>query len=155
LLLLPLHAGPPPASCTPSLHDALPILLPRLHDHDSLDVAYSLALTRCHHDRRAVAVVGDGELAALEELANGRGTITTTAKPKLALLFTGQGAQRLGMGRPLFDAYPTFRAALEQVCAGFDQLLDRPLRSVMFGEDPEAATLLDQTGFTQPALFAL
>src|SRR5690606_41570371 len=83
LLLLPLHAGPPPASCTPSLHDALPILLPRLHDHDSLDVAYSLALTRCHHDRRAVAVVGDGELAALEELANGRGTITTTAKPKL------------------------------------------------------------------------
>jgi mycoketide-CoA synthase len=140
-----------------------------------VDVAYSLATARSHFDHRAAVVAGDrAELSAvLEALVEGRSTSRAVVGQravggKLAVLFTGQGSQRPGMGRALYDAFPAFRNALDAVCTEFDAALARvpelaeqgglarPLREVMFAaEGSEAAALLDQTGFTQPALFAL
>ncbi|MGI5218908.1 SDR family NAD(P)-dependent oxidoreductase [Nocardia sp. CA-290969] len=130
-------------------------------------VAGALAHRRAQLPCRAV-VLGAGRdevLAGLAELAAGRdhpGVITgTAAAAKIAFLFTGQGAQRVGMGRDLYAAFPVFATALDEICAEFETLLEplpgresgsgSLLREVMF-TGPEA--ILQRTEFTQPALFA-
>ncbi|WP_236669663.1 type I polyketide synthase, partial [Streptomyces antimycoticus] len=129
----------------------------------AVDVGYSLATARSLFDHRA-AVVGEDRadmLRGLEALAKGEaapGVVrgVAGAAGKTAFLFSGQGAQRLGMGRELYDAFPVFADAWDEVCAHLDGLLDRPLREVVFAAEGSAdAELLDQTAFTQPALFAV
>jgi methyltransferase (TIGR00027 family) len=128
------------------------------------DVAYSLATSRTHFEHRAVLIANDHDdllasldaLAADDQLAPNVTLGHGTSHGKLAVLFSGQGSQRPQMGRHLYGALPRFRAAFDDVCAQLDPLLDRPLREVLFAEaDSPDAALLDETAFTQAALFAL
>jgi acyl transferase domain-containing protein len=128
------------------------------------DVAFALATTRTSMEHRLAVTASsrDGLVAALEAAGQGqtppsgaRGTIASS-RGTLAFLFTGQGAQVPGMGRGLYAIWPAFRAALDECVALFDRELDRPLREVMWCEPGSAeAAQLDQTAFTQPALFAI
>nr|WP_172382011.1 type I polyketide synthase [Streptomyces sp. MNP-20] len=118
------------------------------------DVGYSLATTRSAFEHRAVAA-GDDHAALLDgltALAEGRqspGLVAgSVAVGGVGFLFSGQGSQRLGMGRELAGRYPVFAEALDQVLAQFDP----QVREVLFGEDADA---LNETGVTQPALFAV
>ncbi|MDQ0681255.1 polyketide synthase 12 [Streptomyces achromogenes] len=122
------------------------------------DIGHALLTTRAAFDHRAVVVAGgtDDFLAALRALAEGRrvpgvvaGSVVGAARA--AFVFTGQGAQRVGMGRELYGSFPVFAAALDEVCGFVDPLLGRSLREVMF-EGP--GEVLDRTEVTQPALFA-
>ncbi|WP_173476367.1 type I polyketide synthase, partial [Streptomyces sp. 150FB] len=120
------------------------------------DVAYSLATTRTHFAQRAAVIGADRDellrgLAALAARTEDPAVLRGTPRPgRTAFLFTGQGAQRSGMGRELYEAHPVFAAAFDEVCAHFDLELDRPLKELVF----EGGELLDATGYTQPALFA-
>ncbi|MGW8703254.1 type I polyketide synthase, partial [Streptomyces eurythermus] len=127
------------------------------------DVGFSLATTRAHLEQRAAVIAEDrgGFLAGLEALVSGgehpqlvRGSAAKASRT--AFLFAGQGSQRPGMGRELYDSQPVFAQALDDVCALLDPHLDVPLRQVMFAdEDSQEAGLLQDTLYTQPALFAL
>ncbi len=147
----------------------------------AIDVGLSLATTRAALQDRAVVVGTDSEelLHGLDLLVRGepsagviRGTVASDER--LAFLFTGQGAQRVGMGRELYRAHRVFRASFDEVCAQLDGILGRPLAAVVFGDEaappepPNGGLLdetqltrapsggpLDETQLTQAALFAL
>ncbi|WP_159397496.1 type I polyketide synthase [Sorangium cellulosum] len=130
------------------------------HDLTLRDVAAGLATARTHFAWRASVVAGErGDvLAALEALSRKepRAGVAVRQKlsGKLAVLFTGQGSQRPQMGKALYETFPGFRAAFDDVCAHLDRDLAAPLSELVF-TDAGDATPLDQTGHAQPALFAL
>jgi acyl transferase domain-containing protein/acyl carrier protein len=123
-----------------------------------VDVGFSLTKGRSRFDHRAVVVAGDHDetVRSLTALAAGEadaGLIEGSAGGgKTAFLFSGQGSQRLGMGRELYERFPVFAQAFDLVSAELDKHLDRPLRDVIWGEDAET---LNDTGWTQPSLFAV
>jgi acyl transferase domain-containing protein len=133
-----------------------------LDEHDSrlCDVAFSLATTRTQFDRRAVVTADTREglraglTAIADDLPHVSVAIDTVQNAELAFVFAGQGTQRAGMGAELYEQYPVFAAALDEVCAELDKHLEQPVREVMFGTDPESTALLDSIRFGQPALFA-
>jgi acyl transferase domain-containing protein/aryl carrier-like protein len=131
---------------------------------DLAAVAHGLVARRAWlDDRAAVVAATPAELVrGLRALAeDGADPAVLRAQPHaasgaVAFLFTGQGSQRLGMGRELHATYPVFAAAFDAACAHLDPHLVRPLREVVFADpDTADAALLDETRHTQPALFAV
>ena len=148
------------------------------------DVGLSLA-GRAMFEDRAVVLIESPPTPGREELLDGLRSLSegepangviqglvSGASGRVAFLFTGQGAQRVGMGRELYEAFPVFREAFDEACGHLDVLLGCSLREVVFGEgtpgEPEggagdfegvgvheAGGLLDETMFTQAGLFAL
>ncbi|MEV5156629.1 type I polyketide synthase [Streptomyces werraensis] len=162
-------AGPAPSRCVPwfvsgRTADALRAQASRLREHtdaapaaDPHDLGHALAATRSAFEHRAAVLGGtpDERAAALDALAAGedhpalvRGVSRRDAKT--AFLFTGQGSQRLRMGRELHAAHPVFAEAFDAVAARLDPALDRPLAELL--DDEEA---LHRTQNAQAALFAL
>ncbi|MDT5041428.1 MAG: hypothetical protein QOE51_2413, partial [Actinoplanes sp.] len=136
-----------------ALRDQAARLLTHLDVAAPADLAFSLATTRSPQDRRAVIVAADPDRVrdALSAIAAGDqdpAVVTGSVRPAspVAFVFSGQGSQRLGMGRELYSRFPVFAAAFDEVCARL------VVREVVWGEDVE---VLSQTGYAQPALFAV
>ncbi|WP_372471947.1 SDR family NAD(P)-dependent oxidoreductase [Streptomyces albireticuli] len=115
---------------------------------DVADVGFSLGVSRTALEYRVV-VLGEGReelLAGLGDEGAAGGVVSGVARGqrRVALLFSGQGAQRVGMGRELAEAYPVFAAALDEACGALGLSRD------VF-DDGER---LGRTEFAQGALFA-
>ncbi|MCP3137624.1 type I polyketide synthase [Pyxidicoccus xibeiensis] len=125
------------------------------------DLCFTSGVRRAHHTFRLAAVCrSHDELAeALDAYAEGtpHGHVVAgrapqaEQRPQLTFLFTGQGSQYAGMGRGLYESHPTFRQAIDRCVRALEGVLPLPLTEVLFGEGAP----LDQTQYTQPALFAL
>ena len=113
---------------------------------DAADIGFALATGRASFEHRAVLVAGE---SGVQETSRG---VAPAAPGRLAVLFSGQGSQRLEMGRELHGRFPVFASALDAVLGELDRHRDIPLREVIWGED---AAALEDTGNTQPALFAI
>ncbi len=123
-----------------------------VHSTDPLgDICFTANAGRAHFSHRAVFLAASvdelRDKLAGPALAHG----VSERPPEIAFLFTGQGAQHPGMGRELFETQPVFRKALERCDEILRRWLEHPLLEVLYGN---AAHLLDQTAYTQPAMFA-
>ncbi|WP_460369686.1 acyltransferase domain-containing protein, partial [Actinocorallia lasiicapitis] len=108
---------------------------------DPAAVGFSLAAGRAVLEHRAI-VVGEDRAELLDGLtvlaAGGRSASALSGKAsagRLAFLFSGQGSQRLGMGRDLYDAFPVFAEVFDTVCAELDTHLGLPLGEAVHGEE--------------------
>ena len=121
-------------------------------EDDLADVCFTANVGRVHFSERAVFLGSTREAMrdALTRTPIARGT--SESQPDVVFLFAGQGSQRPGMGKELYDTEPVFRQAVDECARILDTKLDRPLLEIFFGENKE---VLDQTAYTQPAIFVL
>ena len=122
------------------------------------DLCFTVVAGRAHLPRRIAVPVADTEalVAQLQAFAAGREAgyagAAPAQRPDIAFLFSGQGAQYPGMARQLYASEPLFRSVLDECAALTRGRLAEPLLPVIFGD---RSGLLDQTAYTQPALFVV
>ncbi len=150
-----------------ALRNFAEMLLMHLHTHETgsvADICYSLNTRRSHFPHRLSTVVKDREelITKLQNIISGKeddsvykNTILKKSDIKTAFLFTGQGAQYIGMGKELYKTQPVFRTAMDRCNFLSTDLLPQPLLSVIYPEEETADDLINQTQYTQPALFAI
>ncbi|CAO4171856.1 amino acid adenylation domain-containing protein [Methylorubrum populi] len=113
-------------------------------------LANGAARLRQHFAEARLAATGRDAAALSAALAQAP-VLRPEGRPRLAFLFTGQGSQWGGMGRALHAAEPLFRDAIDRADAALSAHLGLSIRDLMFAAaDPR----LDETRYTQPALFA-
>jgi acyl transferase domain-containing protein/acyl carrier protein len=132
-------------------------------DAELADICFTANVGRSHFAQRATVLAHSvAELCErLDALARGAETegvktarVARRDPARVAFLFTGQGAQYAGMAQGLYHSEPVFREALDRCAALLAPHLEQPLLSVLFPADGDSP-LLNETAYTQPALFAL
>jgi acyl transferase domain-containing protein/SAM-dependent methyltransferase len=120
---------------------------------DAADLCFTANTGRSHFAER-LAVIGGTAAELRQSLA------TVTAEPhdagevpRVAFLFTGQGAQYPGMGLALHETSPAFRDALDSCAKGLAPHLQPGLLDVLRGTEPGVS--IHRTAYAQPALFAI
>ncbi|WP_016953772.1 type I polyketide synthase [Anabaena sp. PCC 7108] len=124
------------------------------------DICFTANTGRKHFKHRK-SFVARSVKEILEQLETGAtASREVTSLPEaIAFLFTGQGSQYVNMGRKLYEQAPKFRETLNRCDEILRPYLEQPLLSVLYpdlnavGENHQSK--INETAYTQPALFAL
>ncbi len=90
-----------------------------------------------------------------------QGQVTEEREPNVAFLCTGQGSQYVKMGQQLYETSPTFRQVIDECDRILNPYLDQSLVNVLYegltlpSQEGKETSLLDETIYTQPALFSI
>ncbi|MDJ0835375.1 MAG: LLM class flavin-dependent oxidoreductase, partial [Acidobacteriota bacterium] len=146
--------------------DALEQATERLADHlaetpeqNLADVAYSLQVGRKPLSRRRMLIAADREEAAHALLACDPERVfsrTASENPPVAFLFPGGAVQYPGMGRELYQRFPTFRDSVDRCARILIPQLGRDPRRLLFpepGDEEAAAVELRRISLSLPAIF--
>ncbi|WP_367868588.1 amino acid adenylation domain-containing protein [Pedobacter sp. WC2423] len=117
------------------------------------DVAYTLQTTRADFLQRSFFVAGTTEDLTAENKVST--AIVKTLPGETVFLFPGQGAQYPGMGVELYKNEPVYQAAIDECASILMAYLDQDIRQLIYAaaDDLQAGILLNNTKYTQPALF--
>ncbi len=125
------------------------------------DICFTANTTRPHFNYRW-AVVGENSQEIGIKLNNYISDLKEEKhinySKKIAFIFTGQGSQYFNMGKELYETQPLFRQTLKQCDDLLRPYLEKPLLEVLYpekDEDTNVVNLIDETAYTQPALFAV
>lgn len=120
------------------------------------DICFTANTGRKHFNHR-ISFVAQSVKQLLEQLETGAtaSRFVTSSPEAIAFLFTGQGSQYVNMGRQLYEQAPTFRETLNRCDEILRPYLEQPLLSVLYSDNQSHNSKLDETAYTQPALFVL
>jgi len=132
------------------------------HLQESLaDICFT-ANTGRKHFRHRFAAVAESKTQLRQQLEtfaqSGQGQGEATSLSKIAFLFTGQGSQYVGMGQELYEIQPTFRQTIDRCDEILHSLLGKSILSILYPSQEmglDTPSKIDETAYTQPALFAL
>jgi acyl transferase domain-containing protein/acyl-CoA synthetase (AMP-forming)/AMP-acid ligase II/pimeloyl-ACP methyl ester carboxylesterase len=135
------------------------------------DLCFTANVGRSHFSHRlAIATTSKQELAAklnafvAKEDISGlwRSKSQANKDRRIAWLFTGQGSQYIDMGYKLYQTQPTFRNALDRCSEILEPYLEISLIELIYPQERKSdrswennTNILDETAYTQPAIFAL
>ena len=120
------------------------------------DMAWTAGVGRSQFSHRAGVAFRDAESlrAGLKAVAEGDRGAEAAATTKVAFVYTGQGGQWMGMGKPLYEQEPVVRAVLDRCERLILEERGTSLLDVMFGRG-EATGDLNDAAWAQPAVYAL
>ncbi len=162
-LVRPIHILAVSANSPAALRRRLSMFAGRIASasHEELpDICYTANARRAHHTHRVAIAArsladAHGQLEALGKAGastHARQAIVRTAdRPRVAFLFTGQGAQAVRMGATLYETQPVYRDAMDHCADALRPHLRADIRTII--ESDQAR--LDHTAWTQSALFAV
>ncbi|MDX2506722.1 MAG: amino acid adenylation domain-containing protein [Gammaproteobacteria bacterium] len=123
------------------------------------DVEYTLIKGRCQFEQRLFTVCQDVADASNVLQSGNKTRLITGSRPEedlsVVFMFTGQGAQYVGMGRELYELEPVYKEVVDYCSDYLKSDLELDLRDILFADDTQedAASTINQTNITQPALF--
>lgn len=123
------------------------------------DVAYTLQNGRSPFPHRTFAVAKDAADAAqtltADKSAYSGSRQVKRENPEIIFMFPGQGSQYVNMGAELYQSEPVFRQAVDECADLLNPILGEDIRTIIFTNEADAAATLQNTRYTQPALFVI